>query len=184
MKTRQIRKSVGNMKYNHSNDNVFPAAFTLIEIMMVVVILAIAAMIAVPFAVSGAGTQLKAAANIIASDLEYAKSMAITTGKWYSVVFDTALESYRIEDDNDVVINHPVKKGFKYEIKFASDSRLSKVNIDTAVFDTGTTVKFDYLGSPYSSTGALNSGTVTLSAGGGVMYVNVEPVTGYITITD
>jgi prepilin-type N-terminal cleavage/methylation domain-containing protein len=158
--------------------------FTLIEVMLVVVILAIAAMMAIPFAVSGASTQLKSAATIIASDLEYAKSMAISRGQNYSVVFNIGAESYQIEDVNGV-IEHPVKKGFPYTVSFAADSRFDRVDISSAVFDAQSTVSFDYLGSPYNDGGSpLNSGVITLSAAGATMTVNVEPVTGYITISD
>jgi prepilin-type N-terminal cleavage/methylation domain-containing protein len=160
--------------------------FTLAEVILVIVILAIAAMMAIPFAVSGAGTQLKSAAIIIASDLEYAKSMAISRGRNYSVVFNDGAERYQIEDANGAVISHPVKKGFAYVVDFTADSRLDRVEIVSANFgDTTSTVSFDYLGSPYNGSGdPLNSGVITLSAGGATMTVNVEPVTGYITISD
>jgi type IV pilus assembly protein PilM len=118
--------------------------FTLIEIILVVVILAIAAMMAVPFATSGATMQLKSAANIIASDLEFAKSMAISRGRIYSVVFNAAGESYQIKDANDVVIKHPVNIGSDYVVSFANDSRLDQVDITGVNFDTTNTVKFDY----------------------------------------
>jgi prepilin-type N-terminal cleavage/methylation domain-containing protein len=189
-----ITERVLNMNYLQVRQAVLPPrhamlrGFTLIEVMLVVVILAIAAMMAIPFAVSGASTQLKSAATIIASDLEYAKSMAISRGQNYSVVFDPGAESYQIEDVNGVVIDHPVKKGFPYTVSFAADSRFDRVDISSAVFDAQSTVSFDYLGSPYSGSGAgaspLNSGIITLSAAGTTMTVNVEPVTGYITISD
>ena len=159
--------------------------FTLAEVMLVIVILAIAAMLALPLATSGASTQLKSAATIIASDLEYAKSMAISRGRNYSVVFNTGAESYQIEDANGVLIKHPVKKSW-YTVNFATDSRLNQVDISSADFgDTSETVGFDYLGSPYNGSGdPLNSGVVTLRTGSSTMTVNVEPVTGYITISD
>lgn len=156
--------------------------FTLAEIMLVVVILGIAALMAIPFAVSGSSMQLRSAANVIAADLEYAKSMAISRGTRYSAVFDPTNESYQIEDTNGV-INHPLK-GFPYIVSFAEDNRLSRVDISSVDFDSGNTVRFDYLGSPFNaSNNPLNSGAVNLSAGGSTVTVNVEPVTGYITIT-
>jgi prepilin-type N-terminal cleavage/methylation domain-containing protein len=159
--------------------------FTLVEIVLVVIILAIAAMMAVPFATSGASTQLKSAATIIASDLDYAKSMAISRGKQYSVVFYTSAERYQIEDANGV-INHPIKKGFTYVVNFAADSRLNRVNITNVNFDGTDTVGFDYLGSPLQGGGSylISPGEIELSAGGSTIKVNVEPVTGYITISD
>lgn len=179
MKKLQNRESVLSLQSGRSS------GFTLVEVILVVVILAIAAMLAIPFATSGASTQLKAAATIIASDLEYAKSMAISRGKRYWVVFDAGTESYRIEDSNGV-ITHPVRPG-PYAVNFAADTRLNRVDISSVSFDTSDTISFDYLGSPNSGSGSgspLNSGVITLSAGGSTMTVNVEPVTGYITISN
>jgi len=159
--------------------------FTIIEILIVVVIIGIAALIAVPMMSSAASMQIRAAANIVAADLEYAKSMAISRGQNYSVIFEKNNERYSIKK-NGSVIQHPVKKGFDYIINFQSDSRLNRVDIVDVVFDpdSSQTITFDYLGSPYSGSSPLNSGIITLEAGGITKRVRVEPVTGYISITD
>jgi type II secretion system protein H len=159
--------------------------FTLIELMIVIVIIGIAAAIAIPMMSSAASFQIRAAANMVAADLEYAKSMAISRGQPFSVVFDPTNESYEIRDKDGVVIDHPVKKGFTYTVDFGSDTRLDQVDLDTVNFDGTTTVTFDYLGSPYTSGGPLNSGTIKLQAGDdAAKSVKVEPVTGYISIVD
>lgn len=161
------------------------AAFTVIEILIVVVLLGIAAMIVVPMMSSAASMQIRSAANMIAVDLEYAKSMAISRGQVFSVVFDTATESYRIEDQSGSVIPHPVKKGFDYIIDFQNDTRLNRVDIVGANFDATNEVKFDYLGSPYNGAdNPLNNGIVSLAAGGFTKTVAVEPVTGYISVSN
>ena len=161
--------------------------FTLVELLIVIVIIAIAALTAIPMMSSAASVQIRSAANMIAADLEYAKSMAISRGQNYSVVFDKDTESYRIEDQSGTVIQHPVKKGFPYEITFSTDGRLNKVDIVDVDFDPGSdnTITFDYLGSPYSGTGTtspLNSGVISLQAGGTTTTVTVEPVTGFVSI--
>ena len=156
--------------------------FTLLEILIVVVIIAIAALTVVPMMSSAGSLQIRSAANMIAADLEYAKSMAISRGQDYSVVFNAATESYQIEDlskpvgDPERIIDHPVKKGFDYIIDFQNDSRLDKVDI-TSVSFTNSTVIFNCLGSPDN-----NGGTINLWAGGTTATVRVEPVTGYISI--
>lgn len=159
--------------------------FTIIEIIIVVVIIAIAAMMAVPMLSSAASVQVHSAASVIAADLEYAKNMAITRQKRYAVFFDVTNDSYEIKVRNGEVydpILHPVKKGFYYVMEFAS-SRLDKVDITEADFDSTATVEFDYMGSPFNGSGSdLNSGSVTVQAGGQSMTVNVAAVTGYITI--
>ena len=156
----------------------FRGGFTLIEIIIVVVILAIAAMTAIPLMSSGGSVQIRSAANMIAADLEYARSMSISRGQNYSVVFDKNTESYRIEDQNDNMIPHPVKKGFYYIMNFQNDSRLSKVDITNVNFNTTQRVQFDCLGSPD------NGGTINLNANGPAATITVEPVTGFISISN
>jgi prepilin-type N-terminal cleavage/methylation domain-containing protein len=167
--------------------------FTLVEVLIVVVIISIAALMAVPMFSSAGSMQIRSAANIIAADLEYAKSMAITTGQNYAVIFDATAESYQVAivnpDATTTVIPHPVKQGFDYVEDFKNDSRLSRVNISSVQFDpgSGNTITFDYLGSPYSGTdisNPLNSGSIAISADGATATISVEPVTGYITISN
>jgi len=163
------------------------SGFTVVEIIIVVVIIAIAAMMAIPMMSSADSMQIRSAANMIAADLEYAKSMAISRQKLYSVVFDESAERYQIEDPNGV-IEHPVKKGFQYVVDFSGDNRLNKVDIDNVAFepDFSNTITFDYLGSPYSGSGItspLNRGEISLRAGDFTMTVGVEPVTGFISVS-
>ncbi len=151
--------------------------FTIIEILIVVVILAIAAMTAIPMISSAGSIQVRSAANMIAADLEYAKSLAITKGQHFSVVFDTSADSYRIADQVGATILHPVKKGFDYVIDL-QDVGLGKADITGAAFGGSPHVEFDYLGSPD------NGGTVTVQGGGMTLTISVEAVTGYITVTN
>ena len=150
--------------------------FTIVELLIVVVILSIVALTAIPMMSSAASIQIRSAANIIAADIEYARSMAISRGQNHKVVFDKDTDSYKIVDQGGTVIQHPVKKGFTYEVNFRTESRLSRVDITNATFDTDQTVVFDCLGSPDSG------GTVTLQAGGISTTITVEPVTGFVSI--
>lgn len=152
--------------------------FTLIEIIIVVVILAIAAMTAIPLMSSGGSVQIRSAANVIAADLEYARSMSISRGQNFSVVFYTNTESYQIVDQSNNVIPHPVKKGFDYVVNFQNDSRLNKVDITNVNFNTTQRVQFDCLGSPD------NGGTISLDANGPAATITVEPVTGFISVSN
>jgi len=162
----------------------YNCGFSVIEILIVLVIMAIVAMVAIPMASSGADMQLRSAANMIAADLEYAKSMAITRTQNYSVVFDCSNESYQIESPDGTVIPHPVKKGFNYVVDLPGMG-LDKVNIVNAAFDSASTVKFDYLGSPRNASGGpLGSGVITLRAGTTTITISVEPVTGFVSIAD
>jgi prepilin-type N-terminal cleavage/methylation domain-containing protein len=159
--------------------------FTLIEIVVVLTILVIAAVLALPMLGSAADMQLRSAANIIAADIEYAKSLAITRQENFSVVFNAASDSYEVQDQNATVIDNPRRPGHPLEVVFPSDKRVSRVDITSADFDpdSSQTITFDYLGSPYSGTiSPLTSGQITLQSDTLVMTVSVEPVTGYVTI--
>jgi len=159
------------------------SGFTLVELIIVIVIISIAALTAIPMMSSAASVQIRSAANMLTADLEYAKSIAISRAQYFSVVFDKNTESYWIEDQDGIVIQHPVKKGFPYEINFRTDGRLNKVDIVDVDFDATSEVKFDYLGSPYNGINSpLNSGVVSLQAGGTTTTVTVEAVTGFISI--
>ena len=167
--------------------------FTLIELLIVMAILAIAAAMAVPMVSSAGSMQLRAAVTMVAADLEYAKSLSISRGQNYSVVFDTTNKQYRIvvidQLGNESPVSNPTTQSLSYVVSLPDNSRLSQVSIVSANFDGSPVVSFDYLGSPYSynrsthtSTALLNGGVLTLQAGGSTRTVNVEAVTGYISI--
>lgn len=162
-----------------------PSGFTTIEILMVVVILAVAAMIVVPTLSSAADMQVRSAANTIAADLDYARGLAVTRQKNFSVVFDSATESYVIQDDAGTAIKNPLTS-MDFNVDLDADSRLSRVDIDTVDFDGDTGVTFNYLGAPYVGGAAMNSGLITVQdkTAAYKLYVKVEPATGYITIDD
>jgi len=148
--------------------------FTLVEVIIVVVILSIAAMMAIPMMSSAGSVQIRSAADALAADLEYAKSMAISHQQNYGIIFYPDNYEYKVVDQDGVVVPHPVKRGFPYTINFRSDSRLNKVNLESTDF-VGNQIYFNYLGSPL-----LNGGTITLQADGSRVTITVEPVTGFI----
>ena len=168
--------------------------FTLVEIIIVVVILSIAALMAIPMVSNAADVQVRAAANRIAADLDYVKNLSITHQDRYLIIFDEVNDSYEIRVDPfglSDVIDHPVNPG-PFVVDFSSIGSLDRVDIDAADFDSGSSVSnaltFDYLGSPYSGTSTpLLTGQITLQdkqTGNFKLYVKIEPVTGYVTISD
>jgi len=169
------------------------AAYTLIEIIIVVFILGIAALIAVPMMSSAADVQVRGAANRLAADLEYARNLAVTHQKRYTVVFNTDTESYLVQDNTGTPVPNPVNPSRTISVTFPAEHGLDRVAIVSADFvsssSTENAVTFNYLGTPYaglvdSPGNEINSGIVTLrdTSGNFTLQVRVEPMTGYITI--
>jgi prepilin-type N-terminal cleavage/methylation domain-containing protein len=160
-------------------------AFTLVEMTIVIVILAIAAVLALPMFSSAASTRLEAAATMIAADLEYARTLAVSNQQRYTVIFDESNDKYEIRDSDNELVEDPMKPGSNFVINFSTESRLSGVTISSADFDSLQSISFDYLGSPYSgatlNTPLAADGVISLQASGSSATVTVCPVTGYIT---
>jgi prepilin-type N-terminal cleavage/methylation domain-containing protein len=158
--------------------------FTLVEIIVVVVLLAIVSLTAIPVLSSAADMQVRSAADKIAADLDYAKGLAITHQKTYTVVFAPSEEKYQVQDSTGTILKHPLRNGDFIE-DFTKDRRVKKVNIVSTNL-SGNAVTFDYLGTPYAGTGTsspLNAaGEITLQADSFTLVVKIEPVTGYVSI--
>ena len=115
-------------------------------------------------------------------DIEYAKNLAISRQKNYSIVFNVTGDTYKIQDKDSRTINHPIT-GKLYSVSFANDSRLSRVEIISVDFNDSDVLTFDYLGSPLDEeSGPLNLGEIILDADGYRMKISVQAVTGYLTI--
>jgi prepilin-type N-terminal cleavage/methylation domain-containing protein len=169
--------------------------FTLVELILVVLIISIAAVIAIPMFASAADIQVRSVANCIAADLDYARGLAITRQKNYAVVFYPSSESYDIREAGGSIIKNPLTNT-NFAVNLAADSRVSGVNINSADFDSSLdyAITFDYLGTPYAGNVALptaadrldSQGLITLKSKDNqfVLYVKVEALTGTVTIDD
>ncbi len=141
---------------------------------MVIVILGIVAAMVLPgFATTG-DLQGEAAASIIADDLQYAQSHAVTTQSPVTVSFNISGNSYQVSNESGPLI-HPMTKD-EHMVDFSTRAGFDAVDI-TATSFSSQSVTFDALGEPD------NSGSVTLEAGSFEFRVTVAPVTGKVTVT-
>ena len=98
-------------------------AYTLIEIMVVFLLLAILAGGVFVAIRTGGRQNLNAAASRITADINYAQSLAINKRDWYGIKFNTAANSYRvyaydITDGTETLVLNPAKPGTNLEIVF------------------------------------------------------------------
>ena len=149
-------------------------AFTLIEVAIVIVVLAILAAVVVPIAMSASSVQVVGAGRMIASDLQYAQTQAIATQTPVTVSFDLAAESYALSNASGDLF-HPITNN-GYFVDFSADGRFDEVDIVSADFGGMASVTFDELGAPDAG------GGIQLQAGPDVLTVDVATATGTITV--
>ena len=111
------------------------------------------------------------------------------------MIFDTSTNEYKVCDQDGNMVDAPDKQApsdetdnYKYKLakKFSSDNNYTKIQLTNISFDGSETVWFDSLGMPYSgdisSHTPLTAGSLTITAGSFSRNINVEPVSGKITI--
>lgn len=151
-----------------------PSGFTLVELMVVMIILAIAAAMILPQAFGTSDLRAKSAARLVVADLEYAQNTAIVTQSNTTVTFDDSNNSYEVSNVSGTLI-HPITHQ-EYEVDFDTKRGFDGVSIVAVDFDGGFSVTFDSLGAPDPD------GTVDIGAGEHAYRVTVTPVTGRVTV--
>jgi prepilin-type N-terminal cleavage/methylation domain-containing protein len=149
-------------------------AFTLVEILVVVIIMGIAAGVVIPMAIDSGDLQAAGGARILASDLQYAQNMAITTQTPVTVTFNAADDSYTLSNASGSLI-HPMTKD-AYTVDFNTTNGFSSVDMVSASFGGEAAVTFDELGAPDSP------GSATIQAGDYTYQVTVSAATGRVTV--
>jgi Tfp pilus assembly protein FimT len=156
-------------------------AYTLAEIVVVVLVLAIAAAIVVGSIGTTKDAQAISAARVLASDVELARNLAVTTQAPHTVLFSSDLQSYKVVANYTgtgggyalaTAVEHPVRANERFEVRLASLNGMESVVVGTVSFGGQTYVTFDAEGDP------SNGGSVTLRSGGTEMEISVEALTG------
>ncbi|HET6251773.1 MAG TPA: GspH/FimT family pseudopilin [Tepidisphaeraceae bacterium] len=160
---------------------------TLIEIMAVLVIFAIASAIVLPQFGKHDDLTAASASRELVADLAFAQSRAIATRKMLYVWFDPAAGKYRVlvSIDPPTLARHPVSQA-PYEVTLG-DGPLGGVSIAAANFDGSATIAFDERGMPWScgegnAPMPLDHGEILLKCGEITATLTISPVTGQINV--
>lgn len=156
----------------------FRQAYTLIEVLVTVSIMGVAAAVVVPAMLQPGSMNIQSAARMVIADIVFAQNEAIAQQATRRVAFDPTLNRYSITDGSGNTITEPWISGTggNYVVDFSGDSRFQGVTLSAAAFGPGSTVEFDALGSP------TYGGTVDLQAGNLKYRVTVSALTGRVTI--
>ena len=153
-----------------------PAAFTLIEILIVVVIIGLAGAIVVPQLLAPSSMGPQAAGRAVIADILYAQSDAVAHQRVRKVIFDATTDSYRVTDDADTNLAANWKGGAEYVVSFANDSRFQGVTLANVDFGGTSTLEFDDLGAP------ISGGNLEVVGDTARYLISVAALTGRVTI--
>ena len=152
--------------------------YTLIEVLIVVSIIAIAGAVVVP-AMMDAGTMgVQAAVRIVISDLLFAQNDGIAKQKKRVLKFDTFKDTYEVLGDDGKRLTAKWKNGAQenYIVNFKKDSRFEGVDLMRVDFNGERKVEFDELGCP------SEGGVIELGYNGEVYQIQVAAFTGKVSI--
>lgn len=156
--------------------------FTLIEVLIVITVLGIAAAMVVP-AMGGVGVlRVQAAVRAIVADITSVQSEALAYQKGRAIVFDTATNSWTVIEINGTELNPETDTLSTTAIK---GSTFGDSVIESVDFGGGNTLYFDESGSPVTGPlvdEAAPAGTITIKGSDQTFRITVEAYTGRVTV--
>jgi prepilin-type N-terminal cleavage/methylation domain-containing protein len=175
------------------------SGFSLVEVLIVVLIMGILTAAVLPYFESSAPDQLDAAAQIVASDLDYARSLAVAGGSNYRVTFEAAARRYVLEHSGsnsllDTLPDSPFRRpGDPPDQQIVELAKLPHLGADVEIagLRTGGSTPQTVSDVEFGPLGSLTRSETTfvwLKAGEGserlYLAVEVDPVTGLATVME
>lgn len=160
-----------------------PKGFTLIELIIVLIVVALAMGIVIPYTFDRGDVVAATVAQVIQRDLEYAQNEATRRQVSVNVRFDVANNQYTISDANGTMTN-PMT-GLPYQVKIATTAGVQVLLKSVNFGSNSTGITFIATGEPLQY-GTTNP--VSTTSGAVVQYgnysctVKVSPVVGKVSI--
>lgn len=166
----------------------FPAGFTIIEMVMVIVIVGILALLAIPRFSSFYSIKLTGAAKKLVSDIRYVQQLAISEHTNTKIVFNAVTNTYTAQKYNSttgtwVAISDPFSRGNLTQ-NFNSDPQYGGIDIFVTTLSSST-LRYTWQGIPQEGTDAAPVNlaverSVTLTFRGNTIAVYITPQTGRV----
>lgn len=170
------------------------SAFTLVEMLVVVVILGIAGAMVIPSMGTTGVLRVQGAVRTVISDITFMQSDAVAFQEKRAMVFDVATSSYRIVAVPGDTISPASNTLYKsdgpnreYVVEFRPDNEgpFGDSRITAVDFDGGSTLIFDALGGPVTSASgntASSGGYIEVEGADQLFLIQVEGFTGRVTV--
>ncbi len=183
-------------------------SYTLIELIMVMAVLALAAALLVPNIAGSDSMKLQAAVRLLIADLSFAQSDALANQEYRRVVFYpdgsgyciiVASEGYTtpadLEDPGIVYVYDPLGTMGRYVVNYAVDDRFDGISIidqpgqetiiDGTVLADRPELTYDQLGGTVHPDGTAGiGGSITLTYKGDSFMVTITAFTGKLTVIE
>lgn len=157
-------------------------AFTLFEMICVIIVAAIVAGVALTMTGDSDSTAAMAGAQIVLQDLEFAQSEAICRRSPITVEFNVGAGTYTLSDGAGPITNPITKQD--YVINLAQESGSGGVNLSGANFGGSSSVSFNSTGEPVipgTDTPISSENSITVSCGDASHSITITPVIGKIS---
>jgi prepilin-type N-terminal cleavage/methylation domain-containing protein len=161
--------------------------FTLVEVLIVLVILAILASVLVPAMGDPATSRLKGAATVLARDIQYVQSEAINTGQTLQINFVSETQYQVVDPDGGAggsavvlrypQLDYPAHNG-QFIVDFDDPGPLRGTTIQRPDFGGQPRLEFGRYGEPTAS------GEIVLQSGSYQVRITIAPVTGMVSVGD
>lgn len=153
-------------------------AFTLVELTIVIVVLAIAATLAVPLLAAPYPTRLTAAAELVAADLGFAQSDSITHADDPRVVtFNTGMSTWFVAKKSavDTPITEPVTQA-AYTTQFGLGRAAQLTGVTIQAYSLGGDARLGF--GKFGELDQTTAASVTLASGGWTLTITFDPTSG------
>ena len=190
--------------YRGSRTTTKARSYTLIELIMVLAVLALAAAVLVPNMVGGDSLRVQAAVRLIISDLSYAQSDALANQQFRRVVFFADGSGYCIlnvpthdwvtpddlDDPSVEYVYDPLGNMGQYIVDYTVGNRFEGIVISAATIDTvdlldRPEITYDALGGTVQPDNTPGQGGNVVLTFGDVSYrLGIANFTGKLTVTE
>jgi prepilin-type N-terminal cleavage/methylation domain-containing protein len=175
------------------------SAYTLLELLMVIALLGLAASLLIPHMTGRGSLDTQAAVRMLIADLSFAQSDAMAhqelrrvhfydDGRGYCIVRVLGVFDEPFDPDTAQYVSDPIAPAGhlgRYIVDFTADKRFTGVTLPTVSIDGGQRhITYDTLGGTVAGGGALPGigGSITVSSNEATYQINIAPFTGKITV--